>query len=68
MAAKNITFKKKRPINRTTAAAICIIAAAVLVAVAVIAVLHGRSDGNKDSENKSWQFTVPDGFVNVSAQ
>ncbi len=66
MAAKNITFKKKRPINRTTAATICIIAAAVLVAVAVIAVLHGRSDGNKDSENKSWQFTVPDGFANVS--
>lgn len=66
MAAKNITFKKKRPLNRNTAAAICIVAAAVLVAVAVIAVLHGRSSGGKDKENKSWQFTVPDGFSDIS--
>lgn len=66
MAAKNIKFNRKSALSRTSAAAICIVAAAVIIAVAVIVTVHNRNTPDKSDENKTWSFTVPDGFSDIS--
>lgn len=66
MAAKNIKFNRKNALSRTAVAAICIVLAALIIVIAVIAVVHNRNKADKSDENKTWSFTVPDGFSDIS--
>ncbi len=63
--AKNITFKKRKTFPKGAVAAICIVVAAVLVAVGFIVVKSALSKREKPAEINGCTFST-EGFENIS--